>query len=119
MEMQERAGRRTLDEEAKIERLNESPVATSAKQTLQPILSAAGMECTVDDITILSISAGSLIIDYKVEVPAAVATPQIRQTATAAVADPASVGLPADAAAITVTVVDESGAETEIGKGAK
>ena len=110
----------TLNEEAKIERLNESPVATSAKQTLQPILSAAGMECTVDDITILSISAGSLIIDYKVEVPAAVATPQIRQTATAAVADPASVGLPADAAAITVTVVNsDTGAETEIGKGAK
>ena len=81
---------------------DDTPIGTTAKAALQPILVAAGMQCTVDDITILSITAGSLNIDYKVEVGAEFATPQIKETASAAVADPASVNLPADSMAITV-----------------
>ena len=82
--------------------VDESPIATTFKAALQPILTAAGMECTEDDITILSIVAGSLVIDYKVEVPAESATPEIKDQAVAAVANPALVNLDPDAMAITV-----------------
>jgi hypothetical protein len=74
--------------------VDESPIAAVLKEKLATTLSAANMSCTVQDITILSIVAGSLVIDYVVRVPAALATPTIKAAASAAVADPTTVGLP-------------------------
>lgn len=50
------------------EDLDASPLAMSIKEGLQPVLSAAGMDCSVDDIQILGLAAGSLVIDYRVNV---------------------------------------------------
>ena len=51
------------------EALDASPLATSIKEGLHPVLSAAGMTVDVTDITILSLQPGSLVVDYKVDVP--------------------------------------------------
>ena len=75
---------------------------TDIKSALAVSLSSASLECCEEDITIISISAGSLVIDYKVEVEAEAVTPEAKSSALAAVADPGS-----PLAAIVVT--DSSG----------
>ena len=81
---------------------------TDVKNALAATLTAGALECTADDITILSIAAGSLIIDYKVEVAASAVSEETKASALAAVADPAS-----PLAAVTVT--DSSGASLTTG----
>eukprot|EP01043_Picozoa_sp_COSAG02_P053247 COSAG02_NODE_5853_length_3988_cov_2.188995_2_plen_695_part_00 len=95
--------------------VDESPIATVLKEKLATTLSAASMSCTVQDITILSIVAGSLVIDYVVRVPAALATPAIKAAASAAVADPTTVGLPH--AVMTIELSNTDG-DTVIATGA-
>lgn len=75
---------------------------TDIKAALAATLTSASLECTVEDITIISISAGSLLIDYKVEVAAEAVSPETRSSAVAAVASPSS-----PLAAIVIT--DSSG----------
>jgi hypothetical protein len=89
--------------------VDSSPIARVVKPALATALTAGGMNCTEDDIVVLSISAGSLVVDYRVQVPPVLATPSIRAAAAAAVADPASVGLPVDTMAISVVTTDASG----------
>ena len=69
---------------------------------LATVMSAGGMICTASDIDIMSIGGGSVVIDYNVAVPPAFATPSLMASARAAIQDPASVGVPASAMAITV-----------------
>ena len=78
------------------------PIAADAKASLAATLSSAGMTVSAADITILSIAAGSLVIEYSVEVLPSLATPQLRAASAAAVVNPTTVGLPADAMALTV-----------------
>ena len=91
------------------EEVNSSPVALAVKPALATALTAGGMSCSAEDITVLSIVVGSLVVDYKVVVPPALATPDIKAAASAAVTDPASVGLPVNTMAITVSTTDASG----------
>jgi hypothetical protein len=86
--------------------VDESPIAIEVKGKLATTLSASGMSCAEEDITIMSIVAGSLVIDYVVRVPAAVATPEIKAAAVAAVADPTTVGLPHGIMAIELSNAD-------------
>ena len=72
------------------------------KAALAATLTSASLECTAEDVTIISINAGSLVIDYKVEVAAETASPAARSSAVAAVASPGS-----PLAAIVIT--DSSG----------
>lgn len=95
--------------------VDESPIAVELKEKLAATLSAGGMNCAVQDITILSIAAGSLVIDYVVRVPAAVATPTIKAAAAAAIADPSTVGLPH--AMMTIELSNEDG-DTVLASGA-
>merc|ERR1711968_342247 len=67
------------------------------------------MNCTAHDIHVFSITAGSLVVDYTVRIPSVLATPEIKAAATAAIANPASAGLPVDTMAITIPTIDESG----------
>ena len=95
--------------------VNESPIAVAVKGKLATTLSASGMSCVEEDITIISIAAGSLVIDYVVRVAAAVATPAIKAAAVAAVADPTTVGLPAQMMAIQI---DNAAGESVFASGA-
>ena len=88
--------------------IDNHPIASSAKQALARTLSAAGMQCVPSDLTVLSINAGSLVIDYVVRVLPMFATPNVRADAVAAIADPASVGLVDSAMAIVVETADGS-----------
>ena len=60
-----------LDLNIPAENLDASPLAMSIKEGLQPVLSAAGMDCSVNDIKILGLAVGSLVIDYRVDVAVA------------------------------------------------
>ena len=74
------------------------------------VLSAGGMICAPDDLTVISIAGGSVVIDYTVEVAVEFSSPEIRATARAAVEDPASAGLDAEAMAVTIGGQTASGA---------
>ena len=80
----------------------------SIKGALASTLSGANLNCSADDITIIGIFAGSLVVDYKVELPAAAITPQVKTSAIEALADPAS-------AMSTIVIVDASGVAVTAG----
>jgi hypothetical protein len=96
--------------EATPDEVNISPIAVSIKSSLVGVLRASlGPAVTADSVTILSIRAGSLVVDYRVDVPLEAATEENQARAVAAVSDPTTVGLPATA--MDVTVLDAKGDE--------
>ena len=103
--------------------ISEIPGAGSAERAalddqistnLAIVLSAGGMSCTASSISVDSIafsvsggrrrvqSGGNILIDYTVAVAPEFSTPEIRATARAAIEDPASVGVAANAMTIVI-----------------
>lgn len=86
----------------------------SIATSLYTVLSAVGMDIAPGDVRVNSVSMSSdaagrrlqsdaqLVVDYVISVPLDQATPNARTAAIAAMRDPASAGLPADAMAVTV-----------------
>jgi hypothetical protein len=83
-------------------------VEQSIKTALAATLAGAGLQCSADDITIIGLYAGSLVVDYRVEVPAAVVTPEIKTNAVDAIADPTS-------PMANIVIMDASGVEVPTG----
>ena len=92
------------DESASAEDVDASPVALAVKTSLKPVLARSfGVRLTADSITVLRIRAGSLEVDYKVDLPPAAATEEAQDAAVAAIADPAAAGLRPDAMDLSLT----------------
>ena len=77
---------------------------------LTAVLTAAGMTCTEDQISIISILAGSLVVDFSASVPPETANPSTMVAAQEAIEDPTAVGLAPDTLAISVNGQSASGA---------
>jgi hypothetical protein len=74
------------------EDVDTSPAATAIKAGLVSGLGASlGEDVT---ITVLSISSGSMVVDYSIEVPAATATPEAKAAAEGSLAGSVEVALP-------------------------
>ena len=74
----------------------------SIKTALATTLTRADLNCSPSDITIIGLYAGSLIVDYRVDVPAAVITSEVTTNAMEAIADPTS-------PVSNIVIVDASG----------
>ncbi len=93
-----------LDELDPMEDIDASPIALAVKSSLRPVLEHSfAVRLTDDSIEILRIQAGSLDIDYKVELPPVAVTDEAKDTAVAAIANPEASGLRPDAMDLTVT----------------
>ena len=78
---------------------------------LEAILTASGLPCTAQDINIISIVGGSLVVDFSASVPSDAVTPQAMVAAQGGIEDPATVGLSASMMSITING-QSSGAPT-------
>ena len=83
-------------------------VEQSIKTALAATLVGTGLECSADDITVIGWYAGSLVVGYRVDVPASAVTPAIKASAIDAIADPAG-------PVASIVIVDASGVAVPAG----
>jgi hypothetical protein len=81
---------------------------TSITTNLVTVLTVGGMTCTAADIVLTDISAGSVVIDYTVNVPPELATPEVQSSAAAALADPP------EGTSMAITIGGETAAVAEV-----